>query len=107
MNLGSIVLLAYAALMLLGGVMGLRVGSRPSLIAGFASGALLIVAWFVTRSNLVAGLWMGSVLTLLLCGVFAMRLVKTGKFMPAGGLLAVSIVALILMAWSAWTAGRA
>jgi uncharacterized membrane protein (UPF0136 family) len=49
---GPIVLLAYGAFMVLGGVMGQRAGSRVSLYAGVGSGLLLTVAWFVTRARI-------------------------------------------------------
>lgn len=108
MNLGPATLLIYAVLMLVGGFMGYaRAGSKVSLIAGVASGILLLVSWIVTRSHLVAGLWMGAGITLLLCVSFAMRLAKTGKFMPSGGLLLVSVVALLVLAYSAYSTGKA
>ena len=76
-------------------------GSSASLIAGGTSGVLLLVAWVVTRTHLTVGLWAGAAISLLLCVSFVMRLAKTGKFMPAGGLLIVSVLALVLLAWSA------
>ena len=101
MGLGPIVLLVYGLLMIVGGVFGFRAGSKASLIAGGASGILILVAWFLTRSNLGAGLWLGTGITLVLCGVTWMRVKKTGKFMPSGMLFAISIVALVLLAYSA------
>ena len=105
MGLGPTVLLVYGLLMIVGGVIGFRAGSKISLIAGGASGVLVLVAWFLTRSNLVAGLWMGSGVTLLLCGVTWMRVKKTAKFMPSGMLFAISVVALALVTYSALSAG--
>ncbi len=107
MSLGQIVLLVYALLMVVGGVMGyVKGGSRPSLIAGAVSGLLLFVALFISRSSPVAGLWIGAVVSLLLCITFAMRLAKTGTFMPSGMLLMVSVVALVLLTWAALGAQR-
>lgn len=106
MHLGQIVLLVYAVLMLVGGFMGYRAGSTVSLYAGVGSGIVLLVAWLVTRSQLDVGLWIGVVVTLLLCISFGMRLAKTGKFMPAGGLLVVSVVALLFLAYSALQSGK-
>ena len=103
--MGPIVLLVYAALMILGGLMGHRAGSKVSLYAGVGSGVVLLGVWFVTRSQLGVGLWIGAVVTLLLCISFGMRLAKTGKLMPAGGLLAISVVALLLLAYSALQVG--
>ena len=70
---------------------------RASLIAGGSSAVLLLVAWGVTRIHLTAGLWMGVVVTVLLCGSFAGRLAKTRKAMPAGALLGISLLVLVLL----------
>jgi uncharacterized membrane protein (UPF0136 family) len=106
MNLGPTVLLVYGILMLLGGLMGARAGSRVSLIAGVVSGLLLVGAWWLSRTQPTAGLWAGTFITFALCASFAMRLYKTGRFMPSGALLTVSVVALLLLAYSAATARR-
>lgn len=102
MAFGQTVLLVYAALMLAGGVMGWRAaGSRASLIAGIASAAALAASWLVSRSQPAAGYWMGAAIAAALSVVFVMRLVKTGKLMPSGGTLLVSLISLGLLAWSA------
>jgi len=100
MSLGPTVLLVYGAVMLFGGVMGYRAGSRASLIAGTASGVLLLGSWLLTRSSPEAGLWCGAAISLLLCGVTGMRLAKTRKFMPSGLLLGLSVISLILLVYS-------
>ena len=100
MALGPTTLLVYGVLMVLGGLMGLRAGSKTSLYAGAGSGVLLLVAWYVSRVNLAAGLWLGLVLTVLLAATFVGRWKKTGKFMPSGMLLLLSLVALVLLATS-------
>ena len=104
MSLGQAVLLSYGLLMLIGGFMGYRAGSNASLIAGSVSGVLLLAALWLSRNQPATGLWLGAVVAALLCVSFAMRLSKTGKFMPSGGLLLVSVVALALLAYSAWSA---
>jgi uncharacterized membrane protein (UPF0136 family) len=98
---GTTVLLIYAVLMVVGGAMGMRAGSKASLIAGGSSGVLLLIAWGVTFVNLAAGLWAGAVIALLLTATFAGRLAKTRKFMPSGMLLAVSLIATIMLIVSA------
>ena len=97
MDLGPTVLLVYGVLMLLGGVMGARAGSTASLVSGSVSGTLLLVAWFVTRDNPELGLWIGIVVTALLSIVFTIRTVATGRVVPAGALLGVSALALVLL----------
>jgi len=102
MSLGPVVLLVFGIVMILGGLMGHRAGSKVSLISGSVSGLVLLGAWFVSRDHLAAGLWIGVGVGALLSVVFGMRLAKTGRFMPAGGLLVVSVVALALLVYSAW-----
>ena len=101
MNLGPVVLLVFGIVMILGGLMGHRAGSKASLISGSLSGLVLLGAWFVSRDQLAVGLWIGVGVSALLSAVFGMRLAKTGKLMPAGGLLVVSVVALVLLVYSA------
>ena len=48
-----------------------------------------------------AGLWRGTAVALALCVVFAGRLKKTGKMMPSGMMLTVSVVALAALAYAA------
>ena len=98
---GTTVLLIYAVLMVVGGAMGMRAGSKASLIAGGSSGVLLLIAWGVTFVNLAVGLWAGAVIALLLTATFAGRVAKTRKFMPSGMLLAVSLIATIMLIVSA------
>ncbi len=104
MSLGPVVLLVFGIVMILGGVMGYRAGSKVSLISGSLSGLVLLGAWFVSRDQMAVGLWIGVGVSALLSAVFGMRLAKTGRLMPAGGLLVVSVVALALLAYSAWQA---
>jgi uncharacterized membrane protein (UPF0136 family) len=93
-----VVLLLYALFMIAGGVMGYRkAGSKVSLVAGAGSGVALLVAFLLVPSTPVGGYWVGALTSLLLCVVFAARVARTGKFMPAGGLLVVSIAALIVL----------
>ena len=102
MNFIAILLLAYGLLMLVGGVMGWRAGSRASLIAGGASSVLLLIAaWLASGPAIVTGLWLGIVVALALAIVFGVRLAKTGKPMPAGPLLALSVIVLVLLLLSA------
>jgi uncharacterized membrane protein (UPF0136 family) len=101
-SLGSWVLLVYAVLMLAGGVAGYRAAaSKASLAAGVGSAGLLAVAWWLSRSKPVPGFWLGAVVSLALCAAFAMRLAKTGKVMPSGALLALSVIALVVLTWQA------
>jgi uncharacterized membrane protein (UPF0136 family) len=81
----------YAVLMLLGGIMGFVKGrSKASLIAGAGSALALGGCFAYSYSDLKIALGGAFVLALVLESVFAMRLAKTKKFMPAGVLLIIS-----------------
>ncbi len=98
MTLAQITLTVFALLMETGGIIGFFLkGSKPSLIAGAASGVLLIVAFAVTFFNMRVGLWIGAVVSLLLCLVFLIRLARTRKFMPSGMLLILSVAASVIL----------
>lgn len=102
-TVGTVVLAVYAVLMLAGGIIGFRVaGSRASLISGVASGVLLLLAFGWSLGHPRNGFLSGALVALLLTIVFAIRLAKTGHFMPSGMLLAASLAALAILAISAW-----
>lgn len=94
-------MLVFAALMFVGGFMGHRAGSLPSLVAGVLSGAAMLGAYLLSTSTMRGGLLLGVAISLLLSFVFAMRLSKTRKFMPSGLLLAVSTVTLLILGYAA------
>ena len=87
-------ILVFAVVMLGGGVAGYKAaGSRASLISGIASAVLLAAAFFVAQSNPGRGLALAAGLSAILAIVFALRVWKTRKFMPAGMLLLLSVLA--------------
>ena len=105
-SLATAVLLIYAVLMLVGGVIGYRAaGSKASLIAGVASSAALFGAFAWSRSHPASGFLAGAVVALALAVVFAIRLAKTGNFMPAGMLLLASVAALVVLALAGFRTG--
>lgn len=96
---GQVALGVYAALLAAGGVIGyVKAGSRPSLIAGLASGvaalAILLISMWQTR----LGFGLGLALAAALVALFVLRYRKTGKFLPAGLLAAISLVVGLVMA---------
>ena len=97
MTTAQIVLAGLGLFLLLGGFLGYRAGSRASLYAGSGCTLLLFIALAVSRVELRVGIWIGVVVTVLVCGMMGQRLAKTGKFMPAGMTLVVSLLALLLL----------
>ncbi len=98
MNMLVIGAIAYGILALVGGVMGYaKAKSKPSLISGIISSLLL----FIAAASALQGITIGPIIARTVTGglivVFAIRLIKTGKFMPAGLMLAAGVCALIVM----------
>ena len=94
------VILAYAAILIVGGFVGWRVsGSRVSLTAGLASAALLAIAFRLSIIRPLAGYLMAAAVSLALTVMFSLRFRKTKKFMPAGMMLVVSGIALAILGW--------
>lgn len=97
-GVGPLAAIAYGVLAAVGGVMGYRQAqSKPSLISGLLSGILLIVGGLIAKSGMIWGYWLSLVITSLLVVVFAIRLIKTKKFMPAGIMLSAGILTLVLL----------
>jgi uncharacterized membrane protein (UPF0136 family) len=87
----------YGVIMILGGIAGFaRVGSKASLISGVGFGLLLLISGI--------GVWNGSqiclmatiLIALLLVVLFAIRFAKKRRFMPAGLLAILSLVAVVM-----------
>ncbi len=96
--IGIITAIAYGILALVGGIVGyVQVQSKVSLISGIASGLLLILAGVMQLLGQQVGLILATVITSVLVIVFAIRLAKTRKFMPAGLMSVLGIVSLGLM----------
>ncbi len=95
---GQITMIVYGLLLLGGGIMAyVTKGSQASLFSGGASGILELVAYFLARTQPRAGLGLGAGVALVLTVMFLYLLLKTGKMMPDGMLLALSVAALILI----------
>ncbi|MCX7592462.1 MAG: hypothetical protein N2235_01635 [Fischerella sp.] len=98
MNLGIIATIAYGVITLIGGIVGyITAGSNVSLLSGSISGLLLIFAAFVQIQGKTWGLILAAAVTAVLLVVFAFRLAKTHKFMPAGlmtvlGMLTLAVI---------------
>ena len=88
----------YGILSIIGGIIGYKsAGSKVSLISGTISGLLLLVAAYLQLQGQTWGLTISLILTSILVVVFAVRLGKTRKFMPAGLMVFLGLAALIAM----------
>ena len=89
----------FAALTLAGGIVGFaKAASKASLIAGSIAGALLLIsAWLVGTSNSLVGLILGALTSLVLAGRFLPSYRKTRKLMPAGMMVGLSLVSLLIV----------
>ena len=96
----GIVLIVYALVILGGGVAGFRIAqSRSSLMMGAATGLMLAISGVLVLSGNKSGAYYGLGVNLALILVFGSRYLRTMKMMPAGFMLAASvIVAAILYA---------
>lgn len=83
----------YAVLMAGGGVGAfLKSGSKPSIVSGVLAGVVLAGAYAKESVPLALGT------ALALAAVFAVRLVKSKKFVPAGLLCVLSVLAALFFA---------
>lgn len=98
MNLGIIATFSYGVLAIVGGIMGyIQAGSKVSLLSGGMSGLLLIFAAYLTLQGQTWALILAALVTGILVAVFAVRLAKTRKFMPAGLMIILGTLALTIM----------
>lgn len=91
------ILWIYIVLLVVGGLIGfLKAKSQVSLYmsVGFAAALALCAVNGLLDAKLARGL--ADVLMIVLLVVFAIRLAKTKKFMPAGMMLVVTLAALAL-----------
>ena len=92
-NFANLVLWIYIVLLVIGGLIGfLKAKSRVSLIMSVSFAALLALC----AAGIVFQYYVADILLAVLLVVFAMRLTKTKKFMPAGMMLILTLVALLL-----------
>jgi uncharacterized membrane protein (UPF0136 family) len=98
MNLGIIASLGYGILTMVGGMIGYILSkSNVSLLSGCISGILLLFAAYLQFIGIIWGLILAGVVTTVLVVVFALRLAKTRKFMPAGLMLFFGVLTLAVM----------
>jgi len=97
MQATAMVVWVYAVVMAVGGVFGyLKVHSKASLLSGVGFGLILLVSgygvWLGSKESLVAS----AVIAALLVIIFAVRVVKTRRMVPAGILALLSVATLVI-----------
>ncbi|MBN3873690.1 TMEM14 family protein [Nostoc sp. JL33] len=98
MNLSIIAAFGYGILAIAGGIIGyIQARSRVSLLSGTISGLLLIIGAFFQLQGQTWGSILAVIVTAILVVVFTIRLVKTRKFMPAGLMTILGMLALGVM----------
>ncbi|MBD2250214.1 TMEM14 family protein [Nostoc parmelioides] len=98
MNLSVTAAIAYGMLALIGGIIGyFQANSQVSLLSGVVSGLLLFVAAYLQLQGQTWGLILATVVTAALVVFFALRLVRTRKFMPAGLMTILGMLSLVVL----------
>ena len=98
MNSSIIAALTYGILAMIGGIIGyIKANSQVSLFSGIISGLLLILAAYFQIQGQAWALILAVLVTGILVIFFALRLAKTRKFMPAGLMVILGVLALTLM----------
>ena len=90
----KLLLTAYGILLIFGGFMGFKAGSKVSLIMGSLSGILTLFSLYMATPP--SSYRCVALISGILCIVFIIRLIKTHHFMPSGALLILSLLALIV-----------
>lgn len=95
----TVLVALYGLLIAIGGIIGYtKARSRVSLIMGLSSGVVLWFAAYATSTTLenrIGGLFFAALIAIALAIFFSFRWRTTRKFMPAGSMSILSIIATI------------
>ena len=98
MNFKATITFVYAALILLGGIIGfIKAQSLPSLIMGGTFALLLALSAIGMLKNYLLGQFIALGLSTLLALFFSYRFFQTMNFMPAGLIAILSLVVIFLL----------
>ena len=88
----TILFVIYSGVLALGAYFGAKAKSKVSVIMATASAVISIIsAILIYQEFILQGVLTGVILSGLLSVTFAIRLRKTGSFMPSGMLLIISL----------------
>ncbi|XP_067140096.1 transmembrane protein 14C-like [Centruroides vittatus] len=91
----DIISYAYSALVAVGGIVGyMKAGSISSLIAGLAFGVILTFGAYQTSQD-PNNCYLSLGASIVLAGVMGSRFLNSGKFMPAGLIMSLSLMMVI------------
>jgi len=98
MNKTQIALIAYSALLVIGGTVGfITAGSRASLIMSSSFALLTLLSLYVETNYPTVGYKMTYALLAILSAFFIYRSVHLGKFMPSGMLALITLAVIGFM----------
>ena len=99
MKLVQKVLLVFALLLVIGGIVGyVKKDSAESLIAGSISGAAIFLSCWLYGSRPLVGFGLGLIVSLALLGRFGSEAVKKGLVMwPGGVVIFFSVVTIVVL----------
>ncbi|MEP0895803.1 MULTISPECIES: TMEM14 family protein [Leptolyngbya] len=96
----TLIIALYGLFIAIGGIIGyLKARSQISLIAGLGNAIVLWIAAYVTLNNLDGGLILAVCIAVELLVFFSLRWSKTRKFMPAGLMAILSLIATVGFLW--------
>ncbi len=98
MKINGYALLIYTFLMLIGGIIGyVKSGSLPSIVASGIFSSLLLIAAYRMFKRLKGGEILALINVLALDAFFTLRFSMNPKFMPAGLMIVLSNLMLIML----------
>lgn len=98
MNFKALITFGYAAVILLGGIMGyVKAQSMASIIMGGSFAFLLALSAIGMLKNYLLGQFIAVGLAALLAVFFSYRFFQTMAFMPAGLIVILSLVVIFLL----------
>ncbi len=97
MSYYNLTVISYSILLIIGGIIGHQAGSMISLITSVTSGAAMLILFGMSLQGSSWAHW-GIVGLIAALGLFFFyRWNTTGKFMPGGLLLLISVAALLVL----------